>query len=125
MTRALAASHIIPGEIDYVSAAANGGQRSDRLEAEALGRVFTTPGRQPRVSAIKGSLGVLPSGGIRAAAMVLAIRDRTLAHLGLSQPLSPLNFVVKAETQVPIRYGLVNGVSSGGTFAGGHHESIQ
>jgi 3-oxoacyl-(acyl-carrier-protein) synthase len=50
--------------------------------------------------------------------MALSIQNRTLAPtLGLSQPLSPLNFVLNAETQVPIRYGLVNGVSSGGTFA--------
>jgi hypothetical protein len=50
--------------------------------------------------------------------MALSIQNRTLAPtLGLLQPLSPLNFVLKAETQVPIRYGLVNGVSSGGTFA--------
>jgi 3-oxoacyl-[acyl-carrier-protein] synthase II len=119
MARALTAAHIDPDEIDYVSAAANGGRRSDRLEAEALSRVFAPPGRQPRISAIKGALGEgFSSGGIRAAAMALSIRNRTLAPtLGLIQPLSPLNFVLKTETQASIRYGLVNGVSSGGTFA--------
>jgi 3-oxoacyl-[acyl-carrier-protein] synthase II len=119
MSRALAAARIDPGQIDYVCAAANGGQRSDRLEAEALGRVFAAPGRQPRISAIKGSLGEgFSSGGIRAAAMALSIRNRTLAPtLGLCQPLMPLNLVFRTETQVSIRYGLVNGVSSGGTFA--------
>jgi 3-oxoacyl-[acyl-carrier-protein] synthase II len=119
MNRALAAAHIDPGQIDYVCASANGGRRSDRLEADALGRVFEGPGRQPRISAIKGSLGeCFSSGGIRAAAMALSIRNQTLAPtIGLSQPLSPLNFVLKADTPVPIRYGLVNGVSSGGTFA--------
>jgi 3-oxoacyl-[acyl-carrier-protein] synthase II len=119
MTRALAAAHINPGEIDYVCAAANGGWRSDRLEAEALGRVFATGGRQPRISALKGSLGEsFSSGGIRAAAMALSIHHRTLAPtLGLSQPLAPLNFVLNAETQIPIRYSLLNGIASGGTFA--------
>jgi 3-oxoacyl-[acyl-carrier-protein] synthase II len=119
MNRALTAAHINPGQIDYVCASANGGRRSDRLEAEALGRVFADPGRQPRISAIKGSLGeCFSSGGMRAAAMALSIRNQTLAPtIGLSQPLSPLSFVLKAETQVPIRCGLVNGVSSGGTFA--------
>ena len=119
ITRALATGHIDPGEIDYVCAAANGGRRLDRLEAEALGRVFASPGRQPRVSAIKGSLGEgFSSGAIRAAAMALSIQNRTMPPtLGLFQPLSPLNFVLKAETRVSIRYGLVNGVSSGGTFA--------
>jgi 3-oxoacyl-[acyl-carrier-protein] synthase II len=119
MTRALTTAKIAPDDIDYVCAAANGGQRLDRLEAEALGAVFAHPGRQPRISAIKGSLGEsFSSGGMRAAAMALSIQNQTPAPtLGLSQPISPLNFVVKAETQVPIRYGLINGMSSGGTFA--------
>ena len=119
MTRALAAAHIDPGAIDYVCAAANGGRRSDRLEADALEGVFAHAGRKPRVSAIKGALGEgFSSGGIRAAAMALSIQNQTPAPtLGLSQPLSPLDFVLKTETRVPIRCGLVNGVSSGGTFA--------
>ena len=80
MTRALTASRINPGEIDYVCAAANGGWRSDRLEAEALSRVFATSGSQPRISALKGSLGEsFSSGGIRAAAMALSIQNQTLA----------------------------------------------
>lgn len=119
MTRALTAAHIDPSEIDFVCAAANGGRQSDRLEAEALSKVFSPAGRQPRVSSIKGSLGEsFSSGGIRAAVMALSIQNRTIAPtLGLSQPLSQLNFVLKAESQVCIRYGLINGVSSGGTFA--------
>ncbi len=119
MTRALAAARIDPGEIDYVCAAANGGKRSDRLEAEALERVFSGPDSRPRISSVKGSLGEgFSSGGVRAAAMALSIQHQTLAPtLGLSRPLSPLPFVLKAETSVSVRYGLVNGVSSGGTFA--------
>ena len=119
ITRALTASRINPGEIDYVCAAANGGWRSDRIEAEALSRVFAASGSQPRISALKGSLGEsFSSGGIRTAAMAISIQHQTLAPtLGLSQPLTSLNIVLKAQTQVPIRYGLLNGVSSGGTFA--------
>jgi hypothetical protein len=37
--------------------------------------------------------------------------------LGLSRPLLPLNYVLKAQYETAIRYGLVNGMSSGGTFA--------
>jgi 3-oxoacyl-[acyl-carrier-protein] synthase II len=119
ITRALTAAHITPFEIDYICASANGGQRLDRLEAEALAKIFSPCGRQPGVSSIKGAMGEgFSSGGIRAAAMALSIQNGTLAPtLGLSQPLLPLNFVLKAEHQVAIRYGLVNGVSSGGTFA--------
>jgi 3-oxoacyl-[acyl-carrier-protein] synthase II len=119
MTRALAAAHIDPGMIDHVCAAANGGRRADRIEAEALSTVFSSAGHQPRVSSIKGSLGEgFSSGGIRAAALALSIRNRTLPPtLGLSRPLLPLNYVLKAKGKIAIRYGLLNGVSSGGTFA--------
>jgi 3-oxoacyl-[acyl-carrier-protein] synthase II len=119
MTRALAAAHIDPGKIDHVCAAANGGRRADRIEAEALAKVFSSAGHQPRVSSIKGSLGEgFSSGGIRAAALALSIRNRTLPPtLGLSRPLLPLNYVLKAKGKIAIRYGLLNGVSSGGTFA--------
>ena len=119
MTRALDAAHITPGQVDFVCAAANGGRQADRIEAEALAEVFSLAGHQPRVSSIKGSLGEgFSSGGIRAAAMALSIRNGTLAPtLGLSQPLLPLNYVSKAEDMAAIRYGLLNGMSSGGTFA--------
>lgn len=119
LTRAMAAARVDADGIDFVSAAANGGRRSDRLEAEALARVFPAAGRQPRVGSIKGALGEgFASGGIRAAAMALSIRHRTLPPtLGLSQPLMPLNVVLNAEHPADIRYGIVNGVSSGGTFA--------
>ena len=119
MTRALAAAAVEPGEIDYVCAAANGGLRPDQLESEALAGVFAGSGRRPRVGSLKGALGEgFSSGGIRAAAMAMSLRNQTLPPtLGLSQPLAPLNFILRAESRGSIRYGLVNGVSSGGTFA--------
>jgi 3-oxoacyl-[acyl-carrier-protein] synthase II len=119
MTRALAAARIDPGQVDFVCAAANGGRQPDRIEAEALAAVFSTAGHQPRVSSIKGSLGEgFSSGGIRAAAMALSIRNRIIAPtLGLSRPILPLNYVLKAEEVATICCGLLNGMSSGGTFA--------
>ncbi len=119
MTRALAAAAVEPGGIDYVCAAANGGLRPDQLEAEALAGVFADSGRRPLVGSLKGALGEgFSSGGIRAAAMAISLRNQALPPtLGLFQPLAPLNFIVRAESRVSIRYGLVNGMSSGGTFA--------
>jgi 3-oxoacyl-[acyl-carrier-protein] synthase II len=119
ITRALSAAGIEPGAVDHVSAAANGGIRSDRLEADALNNVFAdSPGR-PRVSALKGALGeAFASGGIRSAAMALSIRHRALPPtLGLSRPIAPLHVVLQPEPETPTRYGMVNSVSSGGTFA--------
>jgi 3-oxoacyl-[acyl-carrier-protein] synthase II len=119
ISRALCAAGIETAAVDHVSAAANGGRRSDRLEAEALQRAFPGSSENPRISALKAALGEgFSSGGIRAAAMALSIRSQTLPPtLGLSRPLKPLKFVLRLETEVPIRYGLVNGVSAGGTFA--------
>jgi 3-oxoacyl-[acyl-carrier-protein] synthase II len=119
MTRALAAARIDPGQIDYVCASANGGRRADRLEAEALNRVFADPSCRARIGAVKGALGeCFSSGGMRAAAMALAIRNQVLPPtLGLSQPIAPLKFTLNAAVQARLRYGLINGVASGGTFA--------
>jgi 3-oxoacyl-[acyl-carrier-protein] synthase II len=119
ITRALSAARIEPGEIDYVSAAANGGRHSDPLEAAALERIFPGPSARPRISALKGALGEgFSSGGMRAAAMALSIRQRTLPPtLGLRAPITPLNFALRTETDLTVRWGLVNAISSGGTFA--------
>ena len=127
ISRAFSAARVDPGAIDLVSAAANGGLRSDPLEAAALERVFSGPADRPRVSALKGALGEgFSSGGVRAAAMALCIRQRTLPPtLGLHVPIAPLNFVLQAETGVPVRWGLVNAVSSGGTFAALVLKSVQ
>jgi len=120
MTRALADARIGPGDVDAVSAAANGGRRLDRMEADALRRVFGgAPGAGPRVSAVKGALGEgFASGGVRAAALALCIRDGRLPPtLGLSRPLAPLNVVLRPESGLRVRCGLLSGAASGGTFA--------
>ena len=58
--------------------------------------------------------------------LALCIRQRTLPPtLGLHVPIAPLSFVRHAETGVPVRWGLVNAVSSGGTFAALVLKSVQ
>lgn len=118
MTRALAAAAIAPDDIDYVCASANGNPHLDRLEADALQQIFSGAGVGPRVTAIKGALGEsLSSGGMRTAAMALSLRQQQAAPIaGLHEPIAKLNFVCAPEAQTCIRYGLINGISSGGTF---------
>jgi len=117
--RALAAAGLLADQVDYVSASANGGRKLDGLEADALSRVFGAQPKQPLISSIKGALGEsFSSGGIRAAAMALSIRDSILPPtLGLKTPLQPLNFVMERRMNAPVVNGLLNGFSSGGTFA--------
>lgn len=117
--RALGAAGILPDQVDYVSASANGGRNLDRLEAAALSRVFAAQEPGPRISSIKGAVGEsFSSGGIRAAAMALSIKERILPPtLGLNMPLQPLNFVKAHAIDMPVACALLNGFSSGGTFA--------
>lgn len=119
MERALAAAGIAPRQIDLVSGAANGGRRLDRLEAAALTAVFGGAADTPWITSLKGALGEsFSSGGVRAAGMALCLKDGFLPPiLGLEAPLAPLNFVRKRPMTLPLDWGLVNGMASGGTFA--------
>jgi 3-oxoacyl-[acyl-carrier-protein] synthase II len=118
INRALAATGIAADEIDYICASANGGPRLDRLEADALRKIFPQTGGGPWITALKGALGEnLSTGGMRVAAMAIALRHQRLAPIvGLHQPIADLNFVRTANPRAPIRYGLINTISSGGTF---------
>ena len=117
--RALGTAGILPDQVDYVSASANGGRNLDRLEAAALSRVFAAQEKKPRISSIKGAVGEsFSSGGIRAAAATLSIKEGILPPtLGLHTPLQPFNFVKAHAIDMPVACALLNGFSSGGTFA--------
>jgi len=119
ISRALASAQTTPGEIDYISASANGGRKLDRLEAEALSAVFGGEKQRPLISSIKGAVGEsFSSGGIRAAAMAMSIREQVIPPtLGLKDPVISLPFVMDKKKKARINCGLVNGFSSGGTFA--------
>jgi 3-oxoacyl-[acyl-carrier-protein] synthase II len=127
MTRALAAAALVPGDIDYVCASANGNPHLDRLEADALRQIFSISDQGPRITALKGALGEsLSSGGMRTAAMALSLRHQRVAPVvGLHAPIAKLNFVRAPEGRAAIRYGLLNGISSGGTFVAVVFKQIQ
>ena len=104
------------GDIDVIQAAANGGGNPDRIEAEACSRFFSSPAR-PLVTSMKGTVGEsFSSGGIRAAALALFIREGKVSHtLGLTDPIGQLNVVTGTSVEAAIRCGLLNGISYGGT----------
>ncbi|MBT8359073.1 MAG: 3-oxoacyl-ACP synthase, partial [Deltaproteobacteria bacterium] len=80
--------------------------------------VFNTKGKQPFISSIKGAVGEsFSSGGIRAAATAISIKDKIIPlTLGLKNPIKPLRFVLDKNKDAQINFGMVNGFSSGGTF---------
>jgi len=116
--KALESAGISPDKIDYICASANGGRKLDILEAEALSSVFATEGKRPFISSIKGAVGEsFSSGGIRAAAMAISIKEKVIPlTLGLKNPIKPLRFVLNKNKETQINFGMVNGFSSGGTF---------
>jgi 3-oxoacyl-[acyl-carrier-protein] synthase II len=117
--RALRMAGVAPREIDCVQAAGNGGLSLDALEARAYGQVFGTGGQRPLITSLKGATGeIFASGGLRAAALALALREGIVPPtVGLTHPLVPLPFVRGKAVQRPLRRGLLSGISFGGTYA--------
>ena len=118
VTKALAAAGLSVGDIDYISAAANGGTKIDRLEVGAISALFGTDKKSPLVSSIKGAVGEsFSSGGTRAVALASSMKNGVVPQtLGLSDPIAPLNLVTERR-EIRIANALLPGVSSGGTFA--------
>ncbi|MBN1574154.1 MAG: beta-ketoacyl-[acyl-carrier-protein] synthase family protein [Deltaproteobacteria bacterium] len=121
MRRAIESAGLNSGEVDYISASANGGKRLDRLEAESIGELFGRfdgKAKSPIVSSIKGAVGEsLSSGGVRSAAAVISLKYGIVPPtLNLNEPIAPLNFVVGKKRIENISTAMVNGFSSGGTF---------
>jgi 3-oxoacyl-[acyl-carrier-protein] synthase II len=126
LERALAMAGAAPGEIDLVQAAANGGLNPDAMEAAAYGRLFGE-GAKPLITSLKGATGEsFASGGIRAAALALSLREGIVPPVvGLSEPIAPLPFVIGTSVSRPSRRGLLSGVSYGGTYAALVFERMQ
>ena len=117
VTRAMKSAGLTPDVIDTLQAAANGGKNPDGIEADAFLRLFGSGKELPALSSIKGSLGEsFSSGGMRAAALALSIREGKIPPiLGLSAPIAALSFVTSEAREMNIRNGLINAVSYGGT----------
>ncbi len=119
MQHALRSAGLSPADIDAVSASANGGRNLDRLEADALAEVFGKGREAPLITSIKGAVGEsFSSGGIRTLAMALCLREGVVPPtLGLAHPIRDLAFITDKSRSMSGTIGMVNGFSSGGTFA--------
>ena len=118
ITRAMKSQNLRPEDIDYISASANGGEKLDKMEAKAISQVFGEGSEGPLVGSIKGAVGEsYSSGGIRATALALTIKNGIIPPtLGLTYPISPLNFVMGEKVETNVKSAMINGFSSGGTF---------
>jgi 3-oxoacyl-(acyl-carrier-protein) synthase len=112
MRAAVDDAELVPANIDAVFASANGTKRLDRVEAEAIARLFDC-----EVVATKAYFGEHAGGNaLQLAAAILAVHDQMLpASAGFEEqddaiPLTPTRVALARE----LRHVLVNSVSAGG-----------
>ena len=117
MSRALSAAAIPPSLVDVCQAAANGSATLDAMEARALEGVFGGEA-PPAIFSLKGALGeCFSSGGLRAAAQAMALsRGEIPPTAGLRDAITRLPVVQDAPRRRPLTWGLLNGISFGGSF---------
>jgi 3-oxoacyl-[acyl-carrier-protein] synthase II len=110
----------VPTGIDCIQGAGNGGRDPDALEAMAYRDLFGGSEGMPLITSLKGATGeIFASGGIRAAALALSIREGVVPPVvGLAAPLMPLPFVTGEARRRSVRRALLSGLSFGGTYAG-------
>jgi 3-oxoacyl-[acyl-carrier-protein] synthase II len=114
----LAKAGVSPARVDYICAAANSTRELDRAEAMAIQKVFGGGGSSmPSVSSVKGHMGdFCGSGALRAAALLLSMRDEKVPPtLGLKEPEFDLDHVLERPRERKIQYALLDGFSFGGS----------
>lgn len=121
MRRALLDAGVDPGEVDYVNAHGTATPQGDRVEVQALHRLFgRREGGGPCVSSTKSMTGHLlgAAGGLEAAITALAIHEGvvppTINH-DHPDPECDVDCVPNRARRLEIRHGLSNSFGFGGT----------
>ena len=115
MRAAIGDAGISVEDVNAVYASANSSRRGDRVEAEAIAKLFGS--RVPPVVATKGVFGEYAAGGaLHVAAAVLAVADQVLhASSGFEEACDTVTFDVNREYRgAALDHVLVNSVSAGG-----------
>jgi 3-oxoacyl-[acyl-carrier-protein] synthase II len=118
LRRTLANASLAAGDIQAISAAANGHGILDAMEADAYGDMFAGTEEGPLITSLKGAIGEsFSGGGIRACALALSMEQGALPlTVGLSDPIRPLAFVRDRTKSMNIEHALLAGISFGGTY---------
>jgi 3-oxoacyl-[acyl-carrier-protein] synthase II len=119
MRHALLRSGLKPGDVDFVSASANGSVLQDYYEGRALKEVFTDRAEELPVTAIKGSTGesLGASGPFQVIAGIETLRHGTLPGIPRLQELPfefPLGGVTPVSRRIRAQRALVNAVGLDG-----------
>ena len=122
MTRALAQAGLTPADVDYISAHGTGTPTNDRVETQAIHRVFGPAAGAVPISSVKSMIGhtMGAASAVEAAVCALAIRHGvippTMNHDD-PDPECDLDYVPGAARHTPIRVALNNSAAFGGNNA--------
>ena len=119
MIAALASARMSPDEVGYVAAHGTSTPKNDRMEAQAITRVFGSRSRKVLVSSNKGQLGHTISGAAvtNLICAVLAMRDGVVPptmHVAAQDPEIDLDCVPNEKRGASVAAALVNSFAFGG-----------
>jgi 3-oxoacyl-[acyl-carrier-protein] synthase II len=119
MRGALEDAHLLPEQIDYISAHGTGTTENDKVETLSVKLVFGEHARQVPMSSVKSSLGhlIAAAGATELMTCVLAIRDQILPptlNLENPDPECDLDYVPNAARQAKVEVCLSNSFGFGG-----------
>ncbi|RJP18563.1 MAG: beta-ketoacyl-[acyl-carrier-protein] synthase II [Candidatus Abyssobacteria bacterium SURF_5] len=122
MRAALKSSATAPESISYINAHGTSTQLNDKLETEAVKRVFGDHARKLALSSTKSHMGHLlgAAGGVEAIATLLAIQTGTAPptiNYEEPDPECDLDYVPNVARQMDITYAMSNSFGFGGTNA--------
>jgi 3-oxoacyl-[acyl-carrier-protein] synthase II len=121
MTQALSAAGLKAGDLDYISANANGSVNLDRNETMALRALLADAGKSVPVSSIKSLIGETlgAAGPLQLAAVLAAMESGGVP--GTANLVTPMNeasslCLVDSTTQSDVRLALMNTIDPGGSI---------
>ena len=122
MSRALAYSGLVPGEVDYINAHGTSTPYNDKFETLAIKKVFGDHARKVAVSSTKSMTGHLlgAAGGIESVICVKTIQTGMIAptiNLTHPDPECDLDYVPNVARAAPVRTVLSNNLGFGGQNA--------
>jgi 3-oxoacyl-[acyl-carrier-protein] synthase II len=122
MRNAIKDAQIQPHEVEYINAHGTSTHYNDKLETQAIKKVFGDSAYSIPVSSTKSIMGHLlgAAGGVEAGILALALREQVApptANYERPDPECDLDYVPGTPRRRPIRYALSNSFGFGGTNA--------
>ena len=120
MQRALADAGAAPGDVSYISAHGTGTPTNDRLENQAVRRVFGAAAKNTPMSSIKSMIGhtMGAASAIEAAVCALAVAlDRIPPTMNLEEPEEDLDYVPNTARDLRVMLAMNNAYAFGGNNA--------